>query len=973
MKKALKIFAIIFGVILLIIIALPFVLKGKVVKIIEDQANAHLNAKLELGGVNLSLIKSFPDLSLSITNLKITGVDEFENIKLADIGEIYASLNVMSVIGGDQIKINSLGLDNPKFHVLVLKNGKANYDIAKESGDTTSSEEEVLEDTGSSEESAPLKIQLKEYYIRNAQIVYDDREGDMFAELVNFTHTGKGDFTLDEFLLETKTTADELTFKMEGMHYLKKAKLDIDFNTFINMPESRYTFKENAFRINELVLKLDGWVHMPEEHIDMDLTFATENTAFKSVLSLIPDAYTADFNDVKTKGNFEFNGMAKGIFKEENEVMTLPSFDVKLVVSNAFFQYPDLPKAAENIAINMRAYNPGGSDDNTVVDIKQFYLQLADNPIDFKMLLKTPISDPDMDGELKMQLNLASLKDVLPQEEGESYTGSITSDLSFKGRLSSIENEKYDEFHAKGQVIILDLDYASADFAYPIQLKKMYLDFSPQHVNLSAFEALLGKSDISANGKIDNMFAYYFKDEALSGSFNMNSNLLDINELMPAEEPATGEPETNTTQTGESSSEEVATEGVFMVPHNIDFALNTNIKKLIYDNIEIENVQGKVSLRDEVMALDNLKMNLLSGLLNMSGSYSTKDTELPKVDFNMNISKFDIEKTVETFNSVEKLAPILASAKGAFSMQFAMNGMLDDSMNMDLNTLNGKGRLNTHNVIVDNDVLKKIDDAVKTKNFNPLQVSNVDVDFEIKDGRIETKPFKIKSNGIESEIEGYTTLEQKMDYTINTEIPTALFGSSAAQLTGALSSQLQSLGLGEAKLPEKLKVGIKVTGDVSNPEVRPQIEGVKGAASSAKEQAKEMVKEKIEEVKEDVKKKAAEEAAKILADAQAQVDRIVAEAKVQADRVRAEGKNAGNQIRQETNKQAQDLVNKASNPLQKVAAEKAADKLRDEGEQKAKKVEAEANAKANDIEQKAKNSADKIMDDARARAENATK
>jgi len=197
MKKVLKFFAILFGVILIIIIALPLMLKGKVVKIIEDQANAHLNAKLELGGVNLSLIKSFPDLSLSITNLKITGVDEFENIKLADIGEIYASLNVMSVISGEQIKINALGLDNPKFHVLVLKNGKANYDIAKDSGDAEESEDKTEEEAADSEESAPLKIQLKEYYIRNAQIVYDDREGYRFAKLVNFTHTGNGYFTWD--------------------------------------------------------------------------------------------------------------------------------------------------------------------------------------------------------------------------------------------------------------------------------------------------------------------------------------------------------------------------------------------------------------------------------------------------------------------------------------------------------------------------------------------------------------------------------------------------------------------------------------------------------------------------------------------------------------------------------------------------------------------------------------------------------
>ena len=78
---------------------------------------------------------------------------------------------------------------------------------------------------------------------------------------------------------------------------------------------------------------------MPEEDIDMDITFKTTKTDFKTLLSLIPAIYMKDFEDVKTSGKLALNGFAKGTYNDS----ILPAFD--------FIIYAEKNKMAANIII----------------------------------------------------------------------------------------------------------------------------------------------------------------------------------------------------------------------------------------------------------------------------------------------------------------------------------------------------------------------------------------------------------------------------------------------------------------------------------------------------------------------------------------------------------------------------------------------------------------------------------------------
>jgi len=228
LKKLLAVIAVLFILIIASAIVLPIIFKDDIIAIVKEEANNNVNARLDFGDIGLSMFESFPDFTLTIEDIKVVGLDPFDGVVLADIAELKLSLDLMSVINGEKIDINTIGLLSPNLHVIVLADGRANYDIALPS----ESPEEVEE--SSSETS--FSIGLKSYYIENANIIYDDRQGGMYANLKNFTHRGSGDFTQDDFLLSTTTTADGVTYRMDGVSYLNSTRLDMKFDVNMNLP-----------------------------------------------------------------------------------------------------------------------------------------------------------------------------------------------------------------------------------------------------------------------------------------------------------------------------------------------------------------------------------------------------------------------------------------------------------------------------------------------------------------------------------------------------------------------------------------------------------------------------------------------------------------------------------------------------------------------------------------------------------------
>lgn len=899
--------------IIILLILAPFIFKDKIVAIVKEQANKNLNAKVDFGGFDLSIFSSFPDFRFKIKNVSIIGTYDFNGDTLAFIPELSANINLKSVISGGPYGINSLIIDRPRIFGTVLSNGKTSWDIAKEDSTSVATPADT-----SKSEPTKFAMKLKQFKINQAYIIYNDKKGGMYGKLDNLNYTLKGDFTQDNFVLNNLLDIAQTTFKMSGVNYLNETHIKLKADVDMDMPKMKFTFKENEFSLNDLVLGFDGFVEMLDTNIKMDLKFKAKQTEFKSILSLIPSVYSKSFADVKTSGKLALDGFAKGTYNTAQ----LPAFGVNLAINNAMFKYPSLPKSVNNINIDVHVNNPNGVLDATTIDVNKFHVELAGNPIDITAHVKTPISDPGIQAELRGVINLASVKEFIPLEKSDEVSGIIKSDISLAGHMSSIDKKEYDKFKASGSLQIDNLNYKTASLPYEIQLNTMLLNFTTQFVELKTFDAKLGKSDINASGKIDNLLQYIFKADLIKGSFAINSNLMDLNQLMESSSTST----TTATPTTTNSAQTTTSSGVAAVPANIDFNLDAKISKVIYTNLVLENMVGNILVRNQKVDMTNLKMNTMQGVLTINGFYETTNIKKPTIGLNLKVDNFDIQETFKSFNTVQKLAPVGQYAKGKFTATLNnFNTSLNDKMEPDLNAVKANGVFKTDKVSVGGfPPFAKLGDALKIEQLKNMEINNLVVNYQIKDGRVVMEPFDTKINNIPTNISGSTGFDQTIDYKWKMAIPKAMFGGAANSALTGLLAQANSAAGTNLSVGDKINVTALFGGTVTKPEIK----------TSLKDDAKSVVATVTTQVLNAGIDKANAEAQKILEDAKAQCEKQKTEAQANAEKSKQDGYA-----------QADALVEAAGNPIAKIAAKKAAEVAKKKVDEKVQKTLDDAEAK----------------------------
>jgi hypothetical protein len=955
------------SLILLLVFALliPFLFKGKIIQLIKDQANENLNAVVDFGEVDLTFLSTFPNLTLSINDVSVKGKNEFESITLAQIEETHVTLDFWKIFAGTY-QIETFRLVQPTINVIVLPDGKANYDIAI--SDSTVVEEDI--------ESSPFKFAIQSYEIEQGNITYDDQYYLTYIQLDNFNH--KGALTIDDIIydLSTHSSIDHLTFGYDGINYINNTVSDIGCDIEIAMPENemKFTFKENKAILNQLGLHFDGWLLMTDELMDMDISFGTVQNSFKSLLSLVPGAYTSDFDQIKTDGTFQLDGSVKGVYDESN----MPGFDINLTVDNAWFQYPDLPEKVKNIDIRLNTKREAGPDlDNLVLDIDRFSFEFIQNKIDVALKMKDIMSDPDIDSRIQSFIDLSELDKVFPISENEKYSGIVTSDIKLKGKMSAIENENYEAFDATGNLKIKQMNYESAELGYATAIDSMLFNFSPQALSLNYFEAKIGKSDISVNGSLSNYIAYFLRNETIEGLLKISSNNLDLDELMGVENTET------VGETSESTSDTTVSLGLFVLPSNINFTLESKFNKVNYDGMELRNMGGNIYVKEGKASAEKLRMDLFDGTIVMNGTYKANSADDADVSFDYDIKNLDIPTAYQFFNTIEKYAPIAKYCEGKFSTTLSLNSKINGNYEPLYETITGKGVVKTSKVTLKEvPVFSKIADLVKIPGLKEQTLTNLDISFEFKDGKVWMKETPLKMGTINGKISGTTSFKQELDYALDLLIPQKAFGNNATNIISGLLGNVSSQTGLTVNIPDIIPVKIKITGTSTSPII----------TSDLKDQGKEAAANVIDQGIELAKDKLNEEAKKILADAQAQADKILAEAKIQADKVRAEaeiqakkiedeGKKAADKIRSESKKQAekikeeeykaaQALIDQATNPVAKKGAEKLAEEARKKTDQKIADLLAKSETEAKKVEQTAKQSADKVRNEANEKATN---
>lgn len=905
MKTLMKIAAGIVVVFLAAALVVPMLFKGKIEQIVKREANELLSARLDFGSLDLSLLRHFPNASVELTDLMLSGGGEFRQDTLLAADRISVVVNLMSLFGDEGFQVKKIILSAVELDAHKTQSGAVNWAVMR--GDTadgggvndpvdTRSEAvpEVSVSDDGAEESSPFQLSVSDFRIEDAVIRYADDSTKMLFSTEPLSLRLSGRLSAQKSRLHLNLLAGRVNFMSGGIPMLVDTETELKAVVEADFEQNKFTFADNFLRLNAITLKLDGWTQLSDGGVKMDLRAGCDKVRFKDLLSLLPQFYTRDFRSLSASGEMMLSMWAKGEMTEG----TLPAFELRTGVSNGSFKYSSLPKAVNDIQIAARVYNPGGEMDKTVVDLSRFSLKMGENAFSASFYATQLASDALFRGALNGKIDLGMVKDIYPLEENVRLDGVISADVKCAGRMSYIEKGDYDRLETLGKFVIEKLSLALPSLP-DVMIERMAASLSPEAMTLGECGITVGRSDLEANGQLTGYWGYLLRDETLNGRLYLKSRLLDLNEITGALPDTAGASEDGQSAETEPSAAEEPAEGVLRVPENLNLSLNTELEKIRFAKMNIEQLRGEMQLKNGCLSLDGLSLQALGGRGEASGSYSTAaNPESPQLKLAVSLSDASFSRTFEELDFVQKLAPVFAKTGGEYGLSMDLSTQFTAGMKPDMKTMNARGVLSSKNIKVQN--LEIMDMLAKTLGNNQLrniEARDVTIRFAIRDGRLATQPFDLKMAGLNMNLSGSVGLDSSIDYVAKVGLPASGRNERlAVNIGGTLSSPKISLGVKESlknALDEQIQ---QLTGGKNlNEEVARQAERLRREAENA--------------------------GRKLVEAAQLQRDKLVADAASKNKLVQLGAQKAGDKLVEEAERQAQNLKNEAEKAVARLAGE----------------------------------------------------
>lgn len=807
LKKILKITGIVLLILIIALVSIPFIFKDKIQQMVVNSINQNLDATVAFAEIDLSLLKNFPQATVSIDKLSIINKAPFEGDTLLYSGETNLKMSIKELFKGENETMNiaSFYSKDAKITILFDKNGVGNFDIALK---------DDKEDIG--KESKPFSLSVQSYEFENLTFLYFDEASKIKMVVDSLNHTGTGNFAASKLDLDTKTTA-RVTVDVDSTNYLKRVLIDLDAVLGIDLEQSKYTFLKNKALINQLPLEFTGFIQMVETGQNYDLSFKTPTSDFKNFLGVLPAQYAGNLSAVQTTGDFVVVGFAKGMLTET----TIPAFNIDISSKNASFKYPDLPKSVTNIMIDTKIINESGLLKDTYINIDQLSFRIDQDVFDVKANVQNITENPLIDAALKGTINLGNVSKAYPVKLTTPLSGILKADIVTKFDMQSIEKSQYEKVKNSGDVSITGFKYVDEEQKV-YTISQAVAQFNPSTINLKQLDVTTGKTDLQINGVLENFYGFLFKDEEIKGTFNLKSNQIVVGDFM--------------SKTEEKNNEKTVLQEAIKIPKFLNVTLNAVANTVLYDNLILKDVSGKLLVKDETVSLQNVKTNIFNGLITANGLVSTKN-KVPTFAMELGLKNVDIEQSFTQLEMLKNIAPIAGVINGKLNSLIHLKGNLDaKKMTPDLKTLGGDlfGELMSTTVNASNsDLLTALSSTIKFIDLNKINFNDVKAFLTFNNGKVNVKPFDLKYQDIKVNVGGSHGFDQAMNYNLKFNVPAKYLGSEVnnllAKLTPAESEKLQNI-----------PVNAVVTGNFSQPKISTDMkQAVTNLANQLVEQQKQ--------------------------------------------------------------------------------------------------------------------------------------
>ncbi|WP_407494345.1 AsmA family protein [Elizabethkingia anophelis] len=441
----------------------PEKLTPQVVKIL----NENLNAQVRFESIELTFFSSFPHFDIHIKNGELYQLQEYkvgQNDTIAVFSECSASLNMKKLLFQKTVDIKEVTLHQAKVNIFFDKEGKSNLNIIKS---------DSLE-TKDGEVSFDIKsVFLRDVEIKQADIGFTDESTLLKADINNLDLHVKAANTSERMLLDFLCKTQNLSFKYNGITYIRRLKTLLQANIQLDKKEKLLSFENSALQLNDIDFILGGKLkrNRKQRSMDVDIHATLKVPSLETIWKSLPQEYIQT-KDVEITGTADLGLISKGTYG----VGKLPVAIIDLSIEKGAVAYHKFPGKVNLLETNARAYIDFKSDERSYVKVNQLNINATGITGQGSALVKSPLSAPRISAIIKADANFSRINKAFPIPKDIELAGTAMLDLEGSGEWSVIATKNYNSIAVEGDATFHNFRFASLSDTISLNVEEATLN-----------------------------------------------------------------------------------------------------------------------------------------------------------------------------------------------------------------------------------------------------------------------------------------------------------------------------------------------------------------------------------------------------------------------------------------------------------------------------------------------------------------
>jgi uncharacterized protein involved in outer membrane biogenesis len=594
--------------VLLLVISLAY--GDKVKELVVNEINSHLLVPVEVGKVDFTFFRSFPDASVVFRNVAMKPPPDLKEAPgLLHAKSVSVRIGLFSLITGNY-KVRSLVINGASVTLWVGADGSDNFHVWKQTTNATAS---------------AVNFDMQRVILRNTEIYYRNLIKNMDIAL-----------GFPEFMLKGKTSGQRYDVQVAGrveinrlimgeLNYTPASALGVRGIIEVNEALKRCEITDANLQFAGITAGIRGTFGYGGDENAINLSLNTSDADISEVLGALPITLSEPYNDYQPGGKLTMQADIAGTWGKTSSPFIKADFDL----TKGSFTHLETRSKIRNINLRGSFASTQGKRAE-VLNLTAFSGETRNGKFKGRVQI-TGFKKPLLDLNLSADLELSELEGIVNVGGAGDLKGKLVADINYRGAYRAGSEMAV---AANGLVRLNSVGFTPNESKVKVRDINGQFELKNRRIYVDELRGVIGETDLKLNGYFDNLLGYLlFKDQSLHIDAQFSSGKFRLEDFMALSG--------TTSDTGIQHS---------IFPKDLSFTTGFSIGNFSYKKFTATGATGSLSLEDNVLRANELVFNAVDGKVKASGVLNGRYGDHAQVVCNASFSNVDIPRLFYEFN-----------------------------------------------------------------------------------------------------------------------------------------------------------------------------------------------------------------------------------------------------------------------------------------------------------------------------------